>query len=71
MRISIEDSSTNDLSSRTIRHSAQHFVLKTMPLHNFSGILIAQISVTYRLRHCHAKNTTARVSGERVFHNVV
>ncbi|MBP2431908.1 hypothetical protein ABIF38_002669 [Bradyrhizobium japonicum] len=32
-RISIEDSSTNDLSDRTIRYTARHFVLKKMDLH--------------------------------------
>ncbi|TAI67407.1 hypothetical protein CWO89_03105 [Bradyrhizobium sp. Leo170] len=38
MQISIEDGSTNDLSGRTIGHSAQHFVPKMMPLHDFSDI---------------------------------
>ncbi|MBP1293281.1 hypothetical protein M2192_007356 [Bradyrhizobium elkanii USDA 61] len=32
-RISIEDSPTNDLSDRTIRYAARHFVLKKTELH--------------------------------------
>lgn len=34
-RISIEDSPTNDLSDRTIRYAARHFVLKKTELHWF------------------------------------
>ena len=38
-RISIEDSLTNDLSERTIRYAARHFVLKKTELHWFPAFL--------------------------------